>query len=134
MPLTRPDHPRKVVEDQQAAGEDTIQLKVRAFHRPATASWASGALSPFNLSQHICTEPVEPAIDTVQPMQKAVIKHGGMDDLEPLGSVTPEPERGAAGEVRRHGAGQKRPPGIGPGTPVVVGRLSGRPWIERTAR
>jgi hypothetical protein len=31
MPLTRPDHPRKVVEDQQAAGEDTdtVEASVR---------------------------------------------------------------------------------------------------------
>ena len=37
-------------------------------------------------------------------------------------------------DVVVHAAFQNSPPGIGCGTPVVVGRLSGRPRIERTAR
>jgi hypothetical protein len=38
-------------------------------------------------------------------------------------------EKGSA-----HAARQSSPPGIGSGTPVVVGRLKGRPRAERTAR
>ena len=43
-----------------------------------------------------------------------------------------EAERGVS--VRLHGSARSTPPVIGRGAPVVVGKVSGRPFSERTAR
>ena len=70
--------------------------------------------------------PTSPSISPALRLKRHILDKRALPDLQG--------EALDGEDVVVHAAFQNSPPVIGCGTPVVVGRLSGRPRIERTAR